>query len=41
MHSRKSFLFDWDNVWVKKENLNFDVTMGSYDGVELCELTGL
>ena len=41
MHSRKSLLFDCDNVWVKKENPNFDVTMGSYDGAELCELTGL
>ena len=41
MHSRKSLLFDLDNVWVKKENPNFDVTMGSYDEAELCELTGL
>ena len=24
MHSRKSLLFDRDNVWVKKENYNFD-----------------
>ena len=41
MHSRKSLLFDHDNVWVKKENPNFDVTMESYDGAELRELTGL
>ena len=41
MHSRKSLLFDCDNVWVKKENSNFDVTMGSYDGSELCKLTCL
>ena len=27
MHSRKSLLFDPDNIWVKKENPNFDVTM--------------
>ena len=38
MRSRKSLLFD---VWVTKENANFDVTMGSYDGAELCESTGL
>ena len=38
MRSRKSLLFD---VWVKKENANFDVTMENYDGAELCELTGL
>ena len=40
-HSRKSLLFDRDNVWVKKDNPEFDVTMGSYDGAELCELVGL
>ena len=32
IHSRKSFLFeDNGNIWVKKENEKFDVTMGSYD----------
>ena len=41
MHSRKSVLFHRDNVCVKKENPNFDVTMGNYDGAELCKLTGL
>ena len=41
MQSRKSFLFDRDNVWFKKENTNFVVTLGSYDGAELCKLTGL
>ena len=41
MHSCKWLLFDRDDVWVKKEKSNFDVTMGSYDGEELCELTGL
>ena len=40
MHSPKSLLFDLDNIWVKNENPNFDVTMKSYDGAELCELTG-
>ena len=41
MHSRKSLLFSKDNVWVKKDNPSFDVTMGSYDGAEVCELVGL
>ena len=42
MHSRKSFLFESSgNIWVKKENEDFDVTMGSYDGAEICELVGL
>ena len=28
-HARMSLLFDKDNVWVKKDNPKFDVTMGS------------
>ena len=39
--SHKSLLFDHNNVWAKKEKPNWDVTMGSYDGVEMCKLTGL
>ena len=34
-------LFDKGNVWVNKDNPEFPVTMGSYDGGELCELVGL
>ena len=42
MHSRKCFLFERNgSIWVKKENEDFDVTMGSYDGAEICELVGL
>ena len=40
-HSRKSLLFDKDSTWVKTGNVLFDVTMGSYDGAETCELVGL
>ena len=40
-HARNSLLFGKGNVWVKKDNPEFDVTMGSYDGAELCELAGL
>ena len=41
-HARKSLLFHDGNAWVKKEgNPLFDVTMGSYDGAEVCELVGL
>ena len=40
-HSRKSFLFCEDQPWVKKEAPDFDVTMGAYDGAEICELVGL
>ena len=36
-HACKSLLFDKDNAWVKKDNPEFDVTMGSYDSAEgLC-----
>ena len=41
LHARKSLLFDGQNVWTKRDCPNFDVTMGSYDGAEICELVGL
>ena len=41
MHSRKSLLFSNNDIWVKKDNLNLDVTMGSFNGTEVCELVGL
>ena len=41
-HSRKSLLFFKNEAWTKKSSNNcFDVTMGSYDGAEICELVGL
>ena len=41
-HARKSMLFNGNTSWVKRnENAMFDVTMGSYDGAEVCELVGL
>ena len=41
-HARKSLLFHDGNAWVKKEaNPLFDITMGSYDEAEVCELAGL
>ena len=36
-----SFLFQNGEPWVKKNNSNFDVTMGSYDGAETAEIVGL
>ena len=42
MHSRKSLLFHQDAAWVRKGDSGlFDVTMGSYDGAEMCKLVGL
>ena len=42
MHSRKSLLFNNTDIWIKKNgDPDFDVTMGIFDGTELCELVGL
>lgn len=41
-HARQSLLFTDNEPWIKKTgNSMFDVTMGSYDGAEVCELVGL
>ena len=37
----KSFLFSKDGLWVKKDYSLFNVTMGSYDVAEICEIVGL
>ena len=40
-HCRKSLSFHNNVVWKKKTTTNcFDVTMGSYDDAEVCELVG-
>ena len=42
MHFRKSLLFRNSDIWIKKDgNKDFDFTMGSFDGAEICELVGL
>ena len=42
MHCRKSLLFLGKETWKKKSTEScFDVTMGSFDGAEICELVGL
>ena len=41
IHVRKSVLFHNKDIWVKKENKDFDVAMGCYGGAEVCELVGL
>ena len=41
INARRSFLFENGEPWVKQNNSNFDVTEGSYDGAEVCELVGL
>ena len=37
-HTRKSLLYKQGEPWIKKQSNNFDVTMGSYDRAEVCEL---
>ena len=40
-HARKSILYNNGEPWLKKEGVSFDVTMGAYDGAEVCELIGI
>ena len=41
-HARKSLLFHNNHTWSKRDSdSTFDVSMGSYDGAEICELIGL
>lgn len=41
MHARNSLLFCDGKAWTKQGSNLFDVTMGSFDGAEVCELVGL
>ena len=42
MHCRKSLLFDNTDIWTKKKgNKDFDVTIGSFEGAEVCDFLGL
>ncbi|MEL7309459.1 MAG: hypothetical protein AAGK05_17460, partial [Pseudomonadota bacterium] len=40
-HARKWLLFRDSEPWVKRNNNDFDVSMGAYDGAEVCELVGI
>ena len=39
IHVKRSLLYHQNSLWTKNTNM-FDVTMGSYDGAEMCELIG-
>ena len=41
LKTKNSFLFKDGNPWSKKGDHNFDVTMGSFDGAECCDIIGL
>ena len=40
IHTKNSILIHKQQPWQKKGNTTFDVTMGSFDGAETCELVG-
>ena len=40
IHAKKSILIHNQQAWQKKGDTTFDITMGSYDGAETCELVG-
>ena len=40
IHAKNSILIHKQQAWQKKGDTTFDVTMGSYDGAETCELVG-
>ena len=41
LHSYKALLFDRNDIWIKKDNPEFDETLGSYDGAEVWESVGI
>ena len=41
IHARKSLLYCNGDPWLKKESGLFGVTMGAYDGAEVCELVSI
>ncbi len=41
LHAKTSLLYNGEKPWCKKGISNFDVTMGSFDGAETCEVIGL
>ena len=40
-HARKTLLFNEGEAWMKKGTDIFDVSMGAFDGAEVCELIGI
>ena len=40
-YTKMSILVHDSTTWVKKGDVNFDITMGAYDGAECCDLVGL
>ena len=40
VHAKRSLLYHQNSPWTKNTSNMFDVTMGSYDGAETCEMIG-
>ena len=40
-HARKYLPYNHETPWQKKNAILFDVTVGAYDGAEVCELVDL
>ena len=40
-HPRKSLIYHNSEPWMKKHSRLFDVTMGTYNGAEVCKLLGI
>jgi len=38
VHSKRSILISNSEQWTRRHDSNFDVTMGSYDSAETCQL---
>ena len=41
LQARKPLLVFGGRCWTKRDDPNFDVSMGSYDGAEICDICGL
>ena len=41
LSTKSGILFSKDQAWAKKGSQSFDVTMGSWDGAEVCDLVGM
>ena len=40
-HARKSLLCYSEELWIKKRENNFDITISAYDGAEICGSIGI
>ena len=41
LQTKSGLLFNNKQAWIKKGRESFDVTMGSWDGAEVCDIVGM